>query len=60
MACFLLCFTMLTLDVWNILVAKQQPFSEEWYIPIWSESCHDLSDEDYEHGIVCGIKWSGF
>jgi hypothetical protein len=47
-------WTVLALDVWHILVAEQ-PSSEEWHITIQSESCHDLKDEDYDHGILCAM-----
>jgi hypothetical protein len=47
---------LLPLDVCDILVAEQ-PFSEEWHTVIRVGSCLDLSDEDYDHGILCAILY---
>jgi hypothetical protein len=46
---------MLLLNVLNILVTEQ-PSLEEWHIDIHPVSCHDLKDEDYDHGILCTFK----
>ncbi len=45
---------MLSLDIWDILVAVQ-PSSEEWHIAIRSGSCPDVKGEDYDHDSVYRI-----
>ncbi len=47
---------MFPLDVWDILVAEQ-PSSVEWcmYVLLFNLDQPDRKDEDYDHGILCGM-----